>query len=126
MYIYHISSNFCIHAIYKIKRTMPAKFCIQMFPKICRNVESILCTILYTFCIQKFVQMWDAFCIQTLCIQTFCIHFVYINSDVQKVCLVNIMYTICIQISRRMRIQIIVWRMGPLFQHILTRLLCTS
>ena len=33
---------------------------------------------LHTFCRQKFVKMWDTFCIQT-----FCKHFVYINSDVQ-------------------------------------------
>ena len=49
--VYHISTNFCIHFVYKIKRTMAPKFCIQ-------NV-------------QKFVQMWDTFCLQT-----FCIHFV--------------------------------------------------
>ena len=99
----------------KSKELCQLNFVYKMFPKICRNVEYILCTFFYTFCIQKFVEMWDAFCIQTLCIQTFCIHFVYINSDVQKVCLVNIMYTICIQISYRMYIQIIVCRMGPLF-----------
>ena len=26
---YHILTNFCIHFVYKIKRTMPAKFFIQ-------------------------------------------------------------------------------------------------
>ena len=46
---------------------------------------------LHTFCRQKFVKMWDTFCIET-----FCKHFVYINSDVQKVYIINIMNTICI------------------------------
>ena len=27
--VYHIATNFCIHFVYKIKRTMAAKFCIQ-------------------------------------------------------------------------------------------------
>ena len=35
----HISANFCIHFVHKIKRTMAAKFCIQ----------------------QKFVEIWDTF-----------------------------------------------------------------
>ena len=39
----------------------------------------------------KFVEMWDTFCMQT-----FCIHFVYIISDLQKVYIVDIMYTICV------------------------------
>ena len=64
--------------------------------------------ILYTKCIQKFVEMWDTFCIQ----------FVYINSDLQKVYIIKIMYTICIQNSYRMYIQIIVCKMDPTFQHI--------
>ena len=53
--------------------------------------------ILYTFRIQnleKFVDMWNA-----CCIQTFRIYFVYINSDLQKVCIINIMYTMCMQNS---------------------------
>ena len=57
--------------------------------------------------------MWYTFCIKTFCIQnvykvlskcgiqfyakTFCIHFIYINSDVQKVYIINIMYIISIQ-----------------------------
>ena len=32
----------------------------------------------------------------------FCIHFVYINSDLQKVYIVRTMYTICIQNSHKM------------------------
>ena len=83
----NILTSFCIHFVYKIKRTMPTKLCI------------------YTKCRQKFVELWDTFCIQTFCIhfvykslskcwmhfvykfciQTFCIHFVYINSVLQKV-----------------------------------------
>ena len=27
--VYHISTNFCIYFVYKIKKTMAAKFCIQ-------------------------------------------------------------------------------------------------
>ena len=77
--------NFCTHFVYKTKRTMPVKFC--------PNVVYILYTnILYTKCIQKFVKMWDTFCVQT-----FCIHFVYINSDLLKAYIINILYTICIQ-----------------------------
>ena len=102
--IYHISTNICIPFVYKIKRNMPAKFCIQK----------------YTKCIQKFVEMW-----YTFCTQTFCTHFVYINSELQKVYLINIMHTICIQNSYRMYIQIIVCRMVLLFQHIV-RLICCA
>ena len=46
------------------------------------------------------------------------IHFVYISSDLQKVYIINILCTICIQNSYRMYVQIIVCRMDPLFQHI--------
>ena len=56
-----------------------------------------------TKCLQKFLKMWDTFCIQTLCI-----HFVYINSDLQNVHITKIMYSICIQNSYRMYLQIIV------------------
>ena len=27
--VYHISTSFCIHFVYKIKRTIPAEFCTQ-------------------------------------------------------------------------------------------------
>ena len=47
-----ISINFCMHFVYKIKRTMAAKICIQ-------NVY-----------LQKFIEMWD----------TFCIHLLYISN----------------------------------------------
>ena len=70
---------------------------------------------MYAKCIQKFVEMWDTFCILP-----FCIHFVYINSDVQKV---YIMYTICIQNSYRMCIQIIVCRIRP--WHVARAIACT-
>ena len=133
----------CIQNVYKIKKTTPPKFCIQnvykslskcgihfvykhfvqiLYTKVCRNMN-IFCIqtfciyfvyVLYTKCIQKFVEMWD-----TSCIQTFCIHFVYINSDLLKADIINIMYT-------KMYIQVIVCRMDLLFQHIFTHLLCTS
>ena len=56
----------------------------------------------------------------------FFIHFVYISSDLQKVYIIKIMYTIYIQNSYRMYIQIIVFKMDPSFQHIVTCFLCTS
>ena len=82
----------------------------------------------YTFGIQKFVKIWDTFCIQYKFVKmrnSFCIHFVYISSDLLKAYNIN-MYTICIQNPYKMHIQIIVCRMDPLFQHILTHLLCIS
>ena len=64
--------TFCIHARYI--------FYDKIYTKVCRNVVHILHTnILHTFCIQKFVEMWDTFFIQT-----FCMHFVYINCDIPK------------------------------------------
>ena len=56
---------------------------------------------------QKFVEMWD----------TFCIHFVYINSDLQKGYIIQIMYTFCIQESYRMFIKVTTCKMDPAFQH---------
>ena len=86
-------------------------FSIQIF---CIHFVQILCT----KCMQKFVEMWDTFCKQ--------LNFGYINSDLQKMHIIKIMYTICIENSYRMHIQIIVCRMNSLFQHNLTHLLCTS
>ena len=65
--------------------------------------------------------MWNTFCIQT-----FCMHFAYINSDLQKVYTMKILHTIYIQNSFRMYIQIIVYKMDPTVQHIMTRMMCTS
>ena len=54
--VYHISANFCIYFVYKIKRTMTAKFCKQMYTKVCWNVGFILYTnMLYIFCIHQFL-----------------------------------------------------------------------
>ena len=44
----HISMNICIHFVYKIKRTVVAKFCIQNVYKVCRNMVYI------TFCVHIF------------------------------------------------------------------------
>ena len=60
--VYHISTSFCIDFVYKSKRTMPAKFCIQnvckSLPKCGINfVYKHFVYILYT----KFVEMWDTF-----------------------------------------------------------------
>ena len=72
--VYHISANFHIHFAYKIKRTLPAKFCIQ-------NAY-----------IQKFVKIWNTFCIHFVCKSLskcgkhfVCKYFAYI------------LYTFCIQ-----------------------------
>ena len=64
-----------IHFVYKIKRTMSAKFCI------------------YTKCIQNFVKIWGTFVYYKHFLY---IHFLYINSDLQKLYIANIMYAICI------------------------------
>ena len=63
--VYHISINLCIHFVYKIKRTIPPKFCVRK-------------------CMQKFVKIWYTSCIQTFCIYFICkslskceIYFVY-------------------------------------------------
>ena len=67
-------------------------FCIlfvnKIYTKFCRNVGYILYT--------------DIF---------YSLHFVYINSDLQKMYIIKIMYTICIQNSCRMFIQINVCKM---------------
>ena len=131
---------------------MPTKFCIQniykslskcgicliqkhvlyiLYTKVCSNMRYIFTQtfciyfvyILYGKCIQKFVEMSDTFCIH------FGIHFVYIayiSSDAKELYIINVMYTIYIQNSYRMYIQIIVYRMNLFFPHILTRLFCTS
>ena len=49
--------------------------------------------------------------------------FVFINFDLQ-VSIIQVMYTICIQNSYRMYIQIIVCKMDPSFQNILTSIFC--
>ena len=59
--VFHISTNFCIHFVYKIKRAMVVKIFIQ-------NVY------------KSFVEMWDTFCIHLVYLL-----YSYINSDLQKV-----------------------------------------
>ena len=118
--------TFCIQKLYKMHTTGIYKMyteCMQNVYHILTNFwihfgNKIKRTMPAKFC---FVKMRDTFCIQT-----YCIHLVCINSDLQKMCIINIMYTICIQNSYIMYIEIIVCRMNPLFQHILTHLLCTS
>ena len=77
--------------------------------------------IVYTFFIQKLFKIYttDVYKVYTECIQihiTFRQTFVYILYTKSK--------ELCQQNSYRMYIQIIVCRMYPLFQHILTYLLC--
>ena len=59
------------------------------------------------------VKIWNIFCIET-----FSIGFVYINSDLQKVYIIRTLYTICIQHSYRMNVQIFAGKLDPLFEHI--------
>ena len=101
--LYHISTNFCLNFVYKIKRTMPANFYRQ-------NVYKSLskCGINFVY------KSLSKYGINLVYI------FLCINSDLQKVCIINIMYTISIQNSYRMYTE---WT--P-FQPILTRLLCSS
>ena len=60
----------------KLKELCQLKFVYKMHTKVCQNVGYIL--------------------------YTSCIHFVYLNSDPQKVCIIRTMYTTCIQISHKM------------------------
>ena len=84
----------------KLNELWQINFAYKIYTKVCRNVEYILYTnILYTFCTN----------LQEVLIYT-----------------TKIMYTICIQNSYRMYIQIIACKMDLTFQHILTHLLCTS
>ena len=115
--------TFCIQKLYKMYTTDVYKMykkCIPHFDKHLYTfciLYKIKKTMAPKFCIQKFVEMWD----------TFCIHFVYINSDLQKMYTIKIMYhTICIQNSYIIYTEIIVYKMDPTFQHILTHLLSTS
>ena len=80
-----------IYILYiKLKEQWQLNFIYKMFTDICWDVGYIL--------------------------YIFCIHFAYINSDLQKVCKIIIMYIIFIQNSYRIYIQIIVCKMDNLFQ----------
>ena len=85
-------TNFYIHFIYEIKRTMLAKFCIQ-------NVYKKLSKCSKHFVYINFAYIWKQMFLElqdTFCIQTFCIHFVYIlhTKCIQK--FVEMWYTFCI------------------------------
>ena len=94
---YRILINFCIYFVYKIKRTTPAKFCIQsvykslskcgihfvykhflyiLYTKVCPTMGYIL----YTFCIHFEYKMYTNVCrnvryvLYTNILCTFCIH----------------------------------------------------
>ena len=105
---------------------MPVKFCIQnVFKSLlkfgmhfvykCGIPFAYKCGINFVyiqiFCIHFVHKSLSKCRIHFVYIQTFCIHFVYISSDLQKVYIINIMYTICIQNSYRMYIQRTVCRM---------------
>ena len=127
-----------IHFVYKIKRTILAKFCTQnvyksllkcgihfvynhfvyiLHIRVCPNVVYILHkNILYTKSIQSFVEMWDTIVCKNI---TNCIHFI------KSVHLKHYVYNFYTKLYAYIIVYIIVCRMDPLFQHILTRLLCT-
>ena len=98
---YKIYTKFCWNMGYILYTNISYTFGIQNDTKICQNMEYILYTnILYTFCTHQF---WSTKSVYHK-------HYVY-----------NL-YTKFIQNV----VQIIVCRLDPLFQHILTCLLCTS
>ena len=68
----HISTNFCRRFVYKVKRTMPAKFCIQ-------NVDKSLSKCGIHFVYKHFVyNLYTSILIYRMCTsQTLCIQFVY-------------------------------------------------
>ena len=108
------------------KKLCLLNFVYKMYTKVFRNGIHSVCKhsvyILYTFCIQnleKFVDMWN-----TCCIQTFRIYFVYINSDLQKVYIINIMYTMCMQNSYRIYLTNNYIQNRSLISTCLTCLLC--
>ena len=83
-FIYKLYTKVCWSVGYILYTNILYTFCIQ----ICQNVGYILYTdILYTFCIQNVYKN----------LLKYGIHFVYINADLQKVYIINIMYTICTQ-----------------------------
>ena len=79
----------------KSKELCQLNFVYKIYTNVCLNLEHFVykhfAYILYTKCVQKFVEMWDTFCMQT-----FCINFVYTSFDLQKVYIINIMHTVCI------------------------------
>ena len=74
-YIYKTYSTFqqtLVYILYtKLYELWQLNFVYKVYTKVCQSVEYILCT--------------------------FWVHFVYINSDLQKVYIINTVYTMCIQ-----------------------------
>ena len=77
--VYHISTNFCIHFVYKIKRTMATQFCIQNVYKslskceihfVYKHFVYILYTsiLIYKKCTSKKLCIQFAYKIHTECI----------------------------------------------------------
>ena len=51
--VYHLSTNFCVHFVYKIKRAIPAKFYIQnVYKSLWKCGIDVLC--------KHFVYIWYA------------------------------------------------------------------
>ena len=98
--------------------------CIQNVYKLCTSFRQIFVYIFRTklkelFHLNFVYKMYTQVC-RNVGTQEFCINFVYISSDKKNI--IKVVYTICIQNSYRMYIQIIVCKMDPTFQHILTRI----
>ena len=95
----------------------------MMYTKCMQNLYKMYPTFRQTFVYILHTKLKELWQLYTKCIgywDTFCIHVVCNNSDLQKVCIIKVMYTICIQ--KRIYIQIIVCKRDLIFQHILTRL----
>ena len=114
------AKTFCIHFIYI--NSVYNHFVYILYTRVCPNVVYILYkNILYTKCIQSFVEMWDTILCKNI-LYTFHIHQFWCTKSVHHKHYVYNFYT---KLYAYIIVYIIVCRMDPLFQHILTRLLCT-
>ena len=106
----------CIHDVYKLYPTFQQTFAYILYTKL---KELLQLNFVYKMCIKVCQKVGYIF-------YTFCIHFLYTHSDLQKLHIIKIVYTICIQNLDRMYLKINVCKMDPMFQHILTLLICIS
>ena len=115
--VYHILANLCTHFVYKIKRTMPAKFYIQ---NVYKSLSKCGMLFVYKHFVYKhfvfkslskyrihFVCKHFVFILYTKVCQnmgyilyTFCIHFIYkiytkVCQNVGYILYINILYTFC-------------------------------
>ena len=95
--VYHILTSFCIHFVYKIKRIMPAKCCIQNVYKSLLKCGIHFVYILYTKCIQEFVEIPMGYILYRNILCTFCIHQFWSTKSVHHRHYVYNLYTKFIQ-----------------------------